>query len=160
MCEIEERAHTEEELVVLLALGPRGCSWEKLRHKIRIVELLLKSLGWEFIDLSDETVWEILSSAKNRTLWVKKRGYCITTEFGARIYNRLLEGISKKNIRVAEFVDFLHKLRVSDLQLLADWFMKAKSIELIEFIDLGEYSLAELELVIDGKEVRFVEESD
>jgi len=156
--EEEIRAHTKEELAVLLAIGPKGCSWEKLRHKVRIVELLLRSLGWEFVDLSDETVWEILVSAKNRMLWVKKRSYCITTEFGARVYNRLLELISKKNAKIAEFVDFLHKLRVSDLQLLADWSAKAESME---FLDIGNIDDVEKIVFVFGeKRVEIFSRSD
>jgi hypothetical protein len=146
--EEEIKVRTEEELAVLLAVGPKGCSWEKLRYKIRIVELLLKSLGWEFIDLSDETVWEILSSAKNRTLWIKKRGHCITTELGTKAYYCLLEKISKKNTEFSKFIDLLHRLSVSDLQMLADWFTRAKSVE---FLDLGKF--ADL-MLAGGKEIR------
>jgi len=131
----EIRAHTEEELAVLLAIGPKSCSWEKLRCKVQIVASVLKSLGWEFVDLSDETVWEILCSAKNRTLWIKKRKYCITTEFGAKVYYRLLERISEKNVEASRFIDRLHGMSAFDLHLLAGWFARAKSVE---FLDLGK----------------------
>jgi DNA-directed RNA polymerase subunit RPC12/RpoP len=136
----EIRAHTKEELAVLLAIGPKGCSWEKLRHKIRIVESLLRLLGCEFVDLSDETVWEILSSAKNRTLWVKKRGYCITTELGAKVYHRVLELVSERNRMASRVIDFLHGWSVSSLQTLADWLATAKSIE---FMRAAEYPACE-----------------
>ena len=119
----EIRAHTEEELAVLLAIGPKSCSLEKLKCKVQVVVSVLKSLGWEFVDLSDETVWEILCSAKNRTLWIKKRKYCITTELGAKVYHRLLERISEKNVGASKFIDRLHEMSISDLRLLTDWFV-------------------------------------
>jgi hypothetical protein len=161
MVDIDEeiKAHTPEELVVLLAIGPNGCSWEKLRHKVRIIAPAFRLLfGWEFVDfaiegkeISDDTLWGILSSAKNRTLWVKKRKYCVTTELGARVYQRLLEKISEKNAVLSRFIDCLHGLDVSALRLLADWFAKAKTME---FSDLGEFD--ELMVVAGEKRVRFV----
>ena len=159
----EIKAHTPEELVVLLAVGPNGCSWEKLRLKTQIIASAFRLLfSWEFVDfavggkeISDETLWEILGSAKNRTLWVKKRKYCVTTEFGARVYRRLLEKISEKNVALSKFIDRLHGLDVSALQLLADWSAKAKAME---FYDIGEFD--ELVVVAGEKGVRFVREGD
>jgi len=158
----EIKAHTPEELVVLLAIGPNGCNLEKLRHKVQIIASAFRLLfGWEFVDfavegkISDETLWEILSSAKNRTLWVKKSKYCVTTEFGARVYQRLLEKISEKNAVLSRFIDSLHRLDVSALQLLAEWSAKAGAME---FSDLGEFD--ELVVVAGEKRVRFVREGD
>ena len=65
---------------------------------------------------------EVLSSAKNRTLWVKKRKYCVTTELGARVYQRLLEKVYEKNAVLSKFIDCLHGMDVYALRLLADWF--------------------------------------
>jgi len=159
----EIKAHTPEELVVLLAIGPNGCSWENLRLKTRIIASAFRLLfGWEFVDfavggreISDETLWEIFGSTKNRTLWVKKRKYCVTTEFGARVYHRLLEKISEKNDVLSKFIDRLHGLDISVLQLLADWSAKARAVE---FLDLGEFD--ELVVVAGEKRVRFVREGD
>jgi hypothetical protein len=159
----EIKAHTPEELVVLLAIGPNGCSLEKLRHKTQIISSAFRLLfGWEFVDfavgereISDETLWEILGSAKNRTLWVRKRKYCVTTEFGARVYQRLLEKISKKNAVLSKFIDRLHGLDVYALKLLADWSAKAKAMR---FYDLGEFD--ELVVVAGVKKVLFVREGD
>jgi hypothetical protein len=159
----EIKAHTAEELVVLLAIGPKGCSWEKLRHKVRIIAPAFRLLfDWEFIDfaiegkeISEDTLWGILSLAKNRTLWVKKRKYCVTTEFGARVYQRLLEKISEKNAVLSKFIDCLHGMDVSALRLLADWFAKAKTVE---FSDIGEFD--ELVVAAGEKMVRFVIDGD
>ena len=130
----EIKAHTPEELVVLLAIGPNGCDWEKLRYKTRIIASAFRVLfGWEFVDfaierneISDDTLWEILSSVKNRTLWVRKRKYCITTELGARVYQRLLEKISEKNMALSKFIDCLHELDVSTLQLFTDFWQNTR----------------------------------
>jgi hypothetical protein len=154
--EEEIKTHTEEELVILLAIGPKGCNWQKLVHKVRIIASVFKSFfSWEFIDLSDETIWEILSSAKNQTLWIKKRGHCITTELGTKAYYYLLEKISKKSAEFSKFIDLLHRLSVSDLQMLADWFTRAKSVE---FLDLGKF--ADLMLATGGKEIQISDGRD
>jgi hypothetical protein len=159
----EIKVHTPEELVVLLAVGPNGCSWEKLRRRVQIIASAFRLIfGWEFVDfavggkeISDETLWEILGSAKNRTLWVKKSKYCVATEFGARVYRRLLEKISEKNAVLSRFIDCLHGLDVSALQLIADWSAKAKAME---FSYPGEFD--ELVVVAGEKRVRFVRDGD
>ena len=165
MLDVDEeiKAHTPEELVVLLAIGPNGCGLEKLKHKTRIIAPVFRLLfGWEFVDfaierneISNDTLWEILSSAKNRTLWVKKSKYCVTTELGARVYQRLLEKISEKNAVLSRFINCLHGMDVSALRLLADWFAKARAVE---FSYLGEFD--ELVVVAGEKRVRFVVEGN
>jgi hypothetical protein len=67
----------------------------------------------------------------------------------------LLEKISEKNAELSKFIDRLHRLDVSALQLLADWSAKARAME---FLDLGEFD--ELVVVADEKRVRFVKEGD
>jgi hypothetical protein len=133
----EIKAHTSESLVLLLAIGPRGCSFQKLRCKIQIVAAIIKSLYSCELDVCDETVWELLSSAKNRTLWIKKRKYCITTELGAKVYYRLLEKISEKSAKASKFIDQLHGMSISDLHLLAGWFARTKSVDFLN-VNIGD----------------------
>jgi hypothetical protein len=40
----EIKAHTNESLVLLLAIGPRGCSFQKLKCKVQIVATVIRSL--------------------------------------------------------------------------------------------------------------------
>jgi hypothetical protein len=155
----EISVHTNEELTVLLAIGPKGCNFQRLRYKVPIVASIVRSfcnIDLANMDISNAealagTLADILSDTKNSTLWEHEGKHCKLTYLGLSVYDYLLSlmgRISGKS--VPRFIDLLNRAEVgiSKLQLLADWLVKAGSVK---FIDAEEPVL-----VVDGKEVRLL----
>ena len=155
----EISTHTNEELTVLLAIGPKGCSFQRLRYKVPIVASLVRSfckIDLANMDITDAealagTLAEVLSDTKNSTLWEHEGKHCKLTPLGLGVYDYLLSlmvRISGKS--VPRFIDLLNRAEISSskLQLLADWIVKARSVEFIDAKDPV--------LVVDGKEVRLL----
>jgi hypothetical protein len=113
----EISAHTNEELTVLLAIGPKGCSFQRLRYKVPIVASLVRSfynIDLSGMDATDaetfaRTLAEILNNTKNSTIWKREGEYYRLTPLGLGVYDYLLSlMVRMSGSRVPRFIHLLN----------------------------------------------------